>query len=153
MVALAPPNLPRTSAPMNVPVRREASNTIGDVGLPSRMPTRFRLNCLPTIRPPAAARWNGDLPSRPLSTGPLKRALARTGPPARLDDHRRADRADRKPRRAELERARPQRIEADDCARRAEREASAAADLAGDRQAQRLNPAVRGTARRAGRRC
>ena len=52
--------------------------------MPSRKASRLRLNCLPTTWPFAAVRCSGELPSAPFSTGPLKRALASTGPPALL---------------------------------------------------------------------
>ena len=84
IVALAPPNLPRTPAPMNVPV--EARGVEHD-----------RRGRLAELQPDAVdaerladdlAARRGDvqrrLPRRPSSTGPRKRALASTGPPARL---------------------------------------------------------------------
>ena len=111
-------------------------------GLPSRIASAFIANVLPTICPPAAARCNGELPSRPLSTGPLNRALGEHRSARLLRHDRRADRADRQPRRAQLQRAGLQRVEADHRARRTEGKAAAAADPSVDRDSQRLNPAV-----------
>src|SRR3954451_5158172 len=84
MVALAPLKLPRSDEPAMLPVSREASDTTGDVDFPSRIASLLKANCLPETRPDDAARWNGELPRRPLTTGPFSRALTITAPPGLL---------------------------------------------------------------------
>ena len=106
-------------------------------------PRLLKANCWPVICPLAAARWNGELPRRPFEHRTVDARVGEHRPARRLTIDRRTDRADRQARRAELQRAHLQIVEADDRAGGAEGEAAAVAEPAVDRQPQRLHPAVR----------
>ena len=83
MVALPPLNLPRSPA-REAPVSRAASNTIGEFGLPSRMPKRLKTNCWPMSWPPlrrrAAAAAEPAVQHRAVES-----RAGETGPPGGLE--------------------------------------------------------------------
>ena len=104
MVARAPEKSPVGVRPAKLPVRRVALNRIGEA-----LSAEPHADCVETrtagrsICPPPVASRSGDLPSRPFSTVLLSRAPSCTGPVGVLEIDRRPDRADRQPRRAELD--------------------------------------------------
>ena len=143
--ACAPLKLPLSSAPAKLPVRRAASNMIGDARLAE--PHREAVEREPLADDLAARRGagaSGELPRRPLSTGPLNARAGRR--PARPAASRRSPGRSGRPaagsRRAGA-RSVCKIIEADHRARLVPKaKLPPLADPALDRQPQRLHAAV-----------